>query len=411
MPAPHLPVELVRDILQVLIDEHKWRDEPTTKLLALATVSKTWKPIVEELALRHVEVDIGGFKLAEDEVAVRSNSKASDDVSSSPQNASAAGDDEDFKASQRYTEGLIALRSLPRRTTDDASDSDEYQPVRECELERVQVRIYQEVWFLQEWRVRHALHCLIKLGSLRVFGLRFYKEASSTAVDEEGEDPETAKIERDAAQQLKATKVDLSYAFDWWDGIDRPGDVLFWTLIDSRALTELEFGNITRLPPFDGWTQCEMLEKLQIEYSAHENVVSTAASLLNILPELRQLRQLRLKCSELELNLMEDALLSAHLGSQVRRFPSPYSLSTFLEKLPRTTVLTILRHTHFEIPIDFPSISVSEESNSLRSVFDAQPQAFVSVAAPAGFSPAACVASLVLLGGADGQEKWTFLFK
>ncbi|GAA5964767.1 hypothetical protein JCM8115_005726 [Rhodotorula mucilaginosa] len=357
MPAPHLPVELVRDILQVLIDEHKWRDEPTTKLLALATVSKTWKPIVEELALRHVEVDIGGFKLAEDEVAVRSNSKASDDVSSSPQNASAAGDDEDFKASQRYTEGLIALplcaRFCSTKTTDDASDSDEYQPVRECELERVQVRIYQEVWFLQEWRVRHALHCLIKLGSLRVFGLRFYKEASSTAVDEEGEDPETAKIERDAAQQLKATKVDLSYAFDWWDGIDRPGDVLFWTLIDSRALTELEFGNITRLPPFDGWTQCEMLEKLQIEYSAHENVVSTAASLLNILPELRQLRQLRLKCSELELNLMEDALLSAHLGSQ----------------------------------------------------------AFVSVAAPAGFSPAACVASLVLLGGADGQEKWTFLFK
>lgn len=317
---------------------------------------------------------------------------------------------------QLYARALDTLAALCARfcstkTTDDASDSDEYQPVRECELERVQVRIYQEVWFLQEWRVRHALHCLIKLGSLRVFGLRFYKEASSTAVDEEGEDPETAKIERDAAQQLKATKVDLSYAFDWWDGIDRPGDVLFWTLIDSRALTELEFGNITRLPPFDGWTQCEMLEKLQIEYSAHENVVSTAASLLNILPELRQLRQLRLKCSELELNLMEDALLSAHLGSQVRRFPSPYSLSTFLEKLPRTTVLTILRHTHFEIPIDFPSISVSEESNSLRSVFDAQPQAFVSVAAPAGFSPAACVASLVLLGGADGQEKWTFLFK
>ena len=121
MPALHLPVELVRDILQILVDEYEWRDEPTTTLLALATVSKTWKPIVEELALRHVEVDIGDFQLAGhdmDEARAEMQEKAMAEYGDDYYDPFAwqnnpLPSDEALKASKEYTEGLIALASSP----------------------------------------------------------------------------------------------------------------------------------------------------------------------------------------------------------------------------------------------------------------------------------------------------------
>lgn len=441
MPAPRLPVELVRDILNILVDEYEWRDEPTTKLLALATVSKTWKPLVQELALRHVEVDIGDFQLAGhdmDEARAEMREKVTAEYGGDYDPYAWQNDplpsNENLKASQTYTNGLIALASLPRyvrsldiklhmrhkkdlcrtaldtfaalchrfiTTTGDASNLQESQPAPIRSLERVQVQIYQEEWVVEEQRLRRALQCLANLGPLQFFGLQFINEGQIILSDEDGK--EDAAVARQTSRQIKASKVDLCYSFTDFGGPETPGDGLFWEALDPSVLKELRFGDTTRLPSLDWWTRCQILQKLHIEYERHDAVISTASDLLDAVPRLRQLRRLTLACSEIFKNMMESAAILTRRVPELRRFPSPYPLSAFLNSLSSSVVSADLHHTHFEMPADFPSVPVS---NKLKLAIRTRPHARIWYAAPEGQKPPYLSARLVLLAGADGQEEW-----
>lgn len=305
---------------------------------------------------------------------------------------------------QLCTTALDTLAALCDRfsTTEDASNLEEVQPPPNRSLERVQVQIYQEEWVVEEERLRRALQCLANLGPLQFFGLHFVNPGQTILSDEDGKEDPT--IARQTFRQIKATKVDLTYSFTDFGGPDHPGDGLFWEAIDPSVLRELRFSDTTRLPPPDWFGRCQILQKLHIEYRGHDAVISTAAALLDALPRLRQLRRLTLACSEIFKNMMESAAILTRRVPELRRFASPYPLTTFLTSLSSSVVSVNLHHTHFEMPADFPSVPVSEE---LESAIRTRPHARIWYAAPEGQKPPYLSARLVLLAGADGQEKWT----
>ena len=397
MSAPNLPVELLCDILQILVNECEFWYEPTTKLLTLAAVSKTWKPVVEELALRHVEVEIGNLELARDGMAARRakmREQANANYVPNAWHINPLPSDEDLKVSQRYTEGVIASASVPAytcsldinlhmrdekevcatalhtlaalcarfSTAGDALDLEESQPAPSRKLQSVYVRLYQEKSLVEERHFRRALQSLAHLGSLRFLGLQIINEGEVLAVDGEGAVASITTNAGQASRQIRATEVDLFYSSGFFGRSLNPGDGPFWAAIDPSVLKELSFGATTRLPPFDWFSRCQILQELHIEYSMHEDVASTAAALFDLLPRLRQLHHLTLGRCEITINRLQNSLVLAGGPMGVlHRYPSPYSLTTFLNSLSSSVVSANLHHTHFELPADFSSVPVSEE--------------------------------------------------
>ncbi|GAA5991692.1 hypothetical protein JCM10908_001094 [Rhodotorula pacifica] len=350
MAGPQLPIELVRDILELAVRQHKRAYGPTTQLLKLATSSKAWKPIIEELALRHVEIDIGAFQAAHLELCM---------------------DEESIPASER----------------------------KRCQsTSSIELSIYQDEGVVSEWALRALVKCLSIVRPLERLDIR-YANLSSTALSRDGVDDASFNGVASLPQTscLKVNDLNLDYSFRDASESATVGEILLVESIDCGSLESLAFGYTAYLPPLSWWTGCKNLKELTLTYRKHIDVRRTAASLLALLPNMERLRELCIICYE------------DRDYSDSEPPPSPYPISTFLACLPASIFALYLTHTHFDVPADLPALRITPE---LEAAFNEKPHAYVSFAYLQGqLVPSTTTTRLVSLIDKNGQEQWTLLLE
>ncbi|GAA5882126.1 hypothetical protein JCM3774_005449 [Rhodotorula dairenensis] len=412
MPVPRLPIELVRETLEVLLIELEDADEAATKLLAYATVSKAWKAVVEELAFRRVVVDLGGFDLVRNELAAANGAAEKcgtvDTSFYKYEPDDKAATDEYLATCQRHADALIASQAFPRhvetleirlhmryeqqlcdpvlatlaalcarfqtdRAAEPAQSSDQ---VHERRLECLLVCIYQEEYVMREKSFRRVIHDLATLGPLRSFVFELENDGQVIMENDAVEgSAEGAAHPRPAPTLLAATEVNYSYCFLDIIGSAEACSILLVDLLQPDALKRLTIDSTAHLPPPSWWRECKNLEKLRLVFDKHVHVRSTASVLLNSLPEIGNLRHLHLGCSELDEDMLASAALFARHVPRLHRFPSPYALSAILGKLPASVVSVSLYHTHFEMPSDLPAVPISAK---LKVALRTEPHARVA---------------------------------
>ncbi|GAA5993486.1 hypothetical protein JCM10908_000611 [Rhodotorula pacifica] len=452
MPAPQLPIELVRYILGIIVARYEWEGESATPLITFATVSKAWKPVVEELALHHVEVDIGGFELCGSEMRageaeMAEKSGVLDYVSAYPRDDTQEAH-EYLEATQRRTAGLIAcdtfvrnvqnldirmrmrhekqpcsagldaLANLCQRLASHRAASasaeqlsrDASEGAEQRMLDRVQISIYQEEWVVQEWAFRKAIKCLAMLGPLDFLSVRYTNEGDviMSMNEDEGSSPNEATSTNLAQDptRLEIKELELNFPFVDIGGSAEACEIVLVKTISRFTLQDLTYKNMAHLPPPAWGRDCKNLKKLQLDYSRHRHVLETAESLLAVLPMLSGLLELRIECQEIVENELQNLCLFVQTPNTLRRFPSPYSLSAFLKSLPASISSVLLWHTHFQATPELPELKITPD---LKAAFEEKPHARVYLATPEGEKNPAKSNRLVMLTGANGQDQWTLL--